>query len=134
MPMMQKKATMPITISVVFWCIRLMRATLSRNLPQKLLIPQVLEDSLRGSGMSVKTAGKKVKSMTTILKMPKHANTANSVIAAIRLTSRDPRPMAVVKAARTVGKAIFENVKKAARDGVFSLPARCKYSELICRQ
>ena len=132
--MMQNIATMPITISVDFWCTRLIRAIFSRNLPQKLLIAQVLEVSLCGSGTSVRTAGKKVNSMITILKMPKQANTANSVMAAIRLRSRDPRPMAVVRAARTVGRAIFENVKKAARDGVFSLPARCRYSELICRQ
>ena len=81
-----------------------------------------------------RAAGKRVRTRTRRLSIPKQEKMANSRIATILLTSRDPRPMTVVKTAIAVGKEILENVKMAASFGDSACWAVVRYSEPIWRQ
>ena len=60
-----------------------------------------------GFGNKIIIAGIKKSSTTKKLQIPRMAKMANSWIAVMRLTSRDPRPITVVKMARTVGNVIL---------------------------
>ena len=66
--------------------------------------------------------------------MPKQANSANALMAAIRLMAREPIPSRVVSTARVTGKAIFKKVASVAALAVVSRCARDWYVEQICRQ
>ncbi len=72
--------------------------------------------------------------MTSMVRMLKHEKSANSRMAEMRFTSKDPSPMIVVPTASDVGRASATKVEWAASAGEPISLARKRYSVKIYMQ
>jgi len=79
------------------------------------------DDFFEGRGSTARAAGKRMMTITRRLNIPKHEKIANSRMAVMRLTRRDPNPMTVVKTASAVGKLSLENVEMTASPAVLEV-------------